>query len=176
MSNTIDILIVIDAETLVERWPGHAPEHPHALGSFDDAKPYVFMIAKHAYVSALGANSEGGPELTIRANSGDRIRWSITSPGSGLNNNLILYGFASSNNDALSTPQMEAIGVEEYQPADTRQPTGARIPVLSKDYVWVIDVNQPNVKLTYTWNFMVIGRDNSIQGCYSWDPTIIVNP
>lgn len=176
MSNTIDILIAIDAQTLVEKWPGHSPDNPHALGSFDSAKPYVFMIAKQSFVAPAKATSEGGPELTIRANSGDQIRWSITSPGAGLDNNLILYGFHSSNTAALSPPLMMHISLNEYQPADTNNPTGARTPVLSTDYIWVTTVAEPNVTLTYNWRFMVVGRDNTIQGCYSWDPTIIIAP
>lgn len=171
MSKIIDILVVIDAETLATTLPGGTPEAPHDLGWGGQSDVYVFMLAKRS----VATGGEASSELTVQADSGDTVRWSVTSPDAGLNYSLILHDFrATSNAQAISTPVMIDISFNDYQPADVTQPNGARKAVPRQDYVWTAQLTTPGVTVRYNWDFSIIDRDNKVLGCYRWDPYITI--
>lgn len=166
----IDILVVVDAQTLAETKPGGSAGSPINLGAWSTSDAYVYMIAKNSYVISQQAKSE----LNVSANSGDIIRWTITSPTRGQTYNTLLYGFTTDSPDSLTPPQMLDVTLNLYMPENVNDPTGPRKKVRYEDYLWQAVILKPGVKITYHWSFMVIDNNNNVKGYYNWDPFITV--
>lgn len=172
MSKIIDILVVIDAETLATSRPGGTPAQPQNLGYDGQSDVYIFMIAKRSY--ATGA--EGGSELTVHADSGDTVRWSVSSPDAGINYSLILHNFSATQHaEAIGTPVMSEISFNEYQPVDLSKPTGQLQAVPRHNFVWTVEVLSPGVTVRYNWEFSIVDRAGKVLGCYLWDPYITIS-
>ena len=98
MSNTIDILCVIDAATLAAKVASGSisagtQANPTSLGSYSQSDTYVSMLTEGSYIT----NDKDGSELTITCDVGDNIRWTITNPGAGVNYSCMLYQFSSAS-------------------------------------------------------------------------------
>jgi hypothetical protein len=166
----IDILVVVDAETLVANLPGGSVGNENQLGSFETSGPYIYMIAQGNFVVSDQAKSE----LNVAAHSGDNIRWTITSPTRGQIYNTILYSFATGDPSALTPPQMLDISLNVFMPTSLTSPTGPFTPVAYQDYVWQATLIKPGQSIQYTWCFLILDNDGNIKGAYQWDPFITV--
>lgn len=167
---TIDILVVVDAETLVNTLPGGSEGHETYLGAWGTSDPYIYMIAPGAYVISDQAQSE----LNVNAHSGDIVRWTITSPTRGQLYNPILYSFATGDPNALTAPQMLDLTLDVFEPTNVSAPTGPFSQVRYQDYVWQATLLEPNQSVQYTWCFLILDNDGNLKGAYKWDPFITI--
>jgi hypothetical protein len=167
---TIDILVVVDAETLIATKRGGTFANPINLGSFGTSDPSIYMIAPGDFVVSNQAKSE----LDVKAHSGDIIRWTITSPTRGQLYNPILYGFQTNEPNALTSPEMLDIQLNIYVPTKVTAPTGPFSTVTYQDYVWQATLLQPGQQIQYTWSFLILDNDGNVAGVYAWDPFITV--
>jgi hypothetical protein len=169
MENTIDILCVIDAETLANNIksgtlsPGTL-ENPTWLGANSNSDVYVFMITQGSFV----VNNQTKSELMISAKVGDNVRWGITSPASGVDYSCMLYNFQTGS-VILTTPFVLPLSVVEYinNPANPAQ-------ILSLSYtnsVWQSTVTAVG-SVQYSWSFQLIDQNGNVLGYFSWDPFI----
>lgn len=167
---TIDILVVIDAETLIATKPGGTLNNPIGLGSFGTSDPFVYMIAPGDFVASNQAKSE----LDVQAHSGDILRWTITSPTRGQLYNPILHNFQTKDPNALTSPQMLDIQLNVFAPTKVTAPTGPFSPVTYQDYVWQATLLQPGQQIQYNWSFLILDNDGTLVGAYAWDPFVTV--
>lgn len=170
MANTIDILVVVDAETLIAKKPGGSVGSEIQLGSFGTSDPYIYMIAPGDFVVSNQAKSE----LNVAASSGDNIRWTITSPTRGQEFNPILYKFATGDASALTPPQLLDVQLNVFVPTSLTSPTGPFTSTLYQDYLWQATLLKPGQSIQYTWCFLVLDNAGHIKGAYQWDPFITV--
>lgn len=174
MSN-IDIVTVVDASTLISLvndgtlQPGTL-EAPTNLGSYAGSDRFIFMIADGSYVVN---DSQTHSELTVSANVGDNIRWTITNPSADFTMDCLLYGFKSAAiGTAISNPACQTSPVISYY----NSLTGPTVPAAAAYMysVWVASVlsnTQPVVQ--YTWNFQVLDASTGVPlGYFTWDPFI----
>ena len=178
MSNTIDILCVIDAVTLAENVqngsinPG-SQAIPTSLGSYSQSDVYVSMLTEGSYVT----NDGGGSELTITCDVGDNIRWNITNPGAGVNYSCMLYQFSSASiGTNVSQPICLPLNVNLY--INSASPnTGTPTPIAYTSSAWQTTALAacPSPGVQYSWAFQLINQSGTVLGYFSWDPFIVIN-
>ncbi|CAL2102170.1 conserved protein of unknown function [Tenacibaculum sp. 190130A14a] len=171
MPNTINILSVIDVETILSNnlQGGNSPQSATSLGSYGDSDAYVYMITAQGFIDSderIRANSE----LTIDARIGDTIQWELTCPGSGLQFNAIIAGVnpgAQPNPISLTPP--EAVMTTRHIYTQPNQ-YGYQI-VQQRDYVSHVI----NTGITqYNVVFQIMNKEGTSLGFYSWDPFVKV--
>jgi hypothetical protein len=161
MSNTFDIQVTFDAETILQKYGTNTdPNNPVQV----DAS-YVYMVV--AAPAALSGN--GGGELRLVAQTDDTIRWRESTPGVDLQ--TILYAFSPLNNGIISNPQLflSNVTVPVPNPNNPLEPTTQTI----QDYFWNSLAQAPG-QVTYHFNFMIVDRHGNTQGYYAWDPFITI--
>jgi len=160
----IDVLIAIDTESIINDYGTNTdPNNPTQV---DTSKNYIYMIVR----SDEAVSGNAGAELTIAAKTLDVIRWRETSPTLNATYSTILYEFDSPNSDGLiTTPQPIVVEINTPLPvaSDPLHPSTQTI----KDYFWNCTVEKAG-SVTYHFKFMIVDRDNNIQGYFWWDPFI----
>lgn len=187
--NTIDILCVVDANTLITYWTStpalqqqlaaSTAAAPISLGAWSTSDQYIFMIADGSYAT----NGQGKSELTVTANVNDQIRWTIANPSEGVTYNCVLCGFSSNSgsfgtlpNAYLTVPTPSATAATSY----FTYPDNPTTPVITGVVVspWLSTLLQPTpaAGAQYNATFMVIDSGTTtILGYFNWDPFIIIN-
>lgn len=163
----IDVLIVIDAETILEKFPdqGLDPLNPVQVTDAD----LIFMTTKE---DNKIKGSEGN-ELTVKARTLDVIRWRETTLSLNAAFSSILYQFVfSEGKELISKPEPLLITVDSPLPndEDPTKPTTQNI----QNYFWNSTVKHGG-HATYHFNFMILDRDGKILGYYFWDPFIQIS-
>lgn len=162
MSNIINVLIAVDAETILERFGKNTdPNRPTAITNSN----LIYMTTRQ---NQLG--SSPGSELTINASPGDVIRWRETTLSENSEYTGILYRFnALSGGDLISQPQPLLMTRSEPLPnaKDPLNPTTQNI----KSYFWNCTVLETG-SVTYNFSFMILNAKGEKQGYYYWDPFI----
>lgn len=170
MANTINILSVIDVETiLANNLPVGTATNPTNLGSYGTSDIYVYMITSRGYIDSTDQN-RADSELVIDANVGDTIQWELTCPGSGLQHNAIIAGVtpgSQPNPPSISAP----VPVVTYRNIyDTAGSPGYQV-VKQTDY-------SSNVMASgttqYSITFQIMDNLGNSLGYYSWDPFVKV--
>ena len=166
MSDTqeiIDVLVAIDAETIVNNFgTNNDPNKPTQITN----PKLIFMITKQA--DAMSGNA--GNELQIAARTMDTIRWRETSLSLDAAYTGILYKFVNASGNALISPPVPLEADVTTPLPDPSNPTKPKTQSI-KNYFWNCTVLEPG-DVTYHFNFMVVDRDNNVQGYYWWDPFI----
>lgn len=179
----IFIAITVDAITLAQSKPGGSWNSPINLGSYGSSDVYVEMMAQGSAV----VNEQGQSELTVSANVGDEIVFTISAPGAGQNYYPVLYNTALSNANVRSLGQNTAVwtnyclqsGGSGTQPqfADTI-PQGYPNAGAANTFIcaqWLFQVNAVG-STQYNMSFAVLDTQNgNVIGYYIWDPFINVN-
>jgi nematocidal protein AidA len=175
MSKTIDILCVIDAETLADAVanktiaPGTLSK-PTSLGDYSASNVYVFMITQGSRV----VNDQAQSELTVDCEVGDNIRWTISNPGAGVNHSCMLYDFQSASiGTAITAPICLPLATKLYingQP-DPQKP--AAIAYTSS--AWQCTALAKTASVQYNWSFQLIDPTGKVVGYFSWDPFIKID-
>jgi hypothetical protein len=168
MSKTINILSVIDVETIIENnIPAGTLTSPTPLGSYTDSDNYVYMITNKGYIDSTDT-TRAASELKIDANVGDTIQWELTCPGSGLQHNAIianvLIGSQPTPNSITAPVSIvtnrhifDTAGIPAYQVV---QQTDFTSSVLTSG------VTQ------YTITFQIMDNLGNNLGYYYWDPFV----
>lgn len=160
----IDVLIAIDTESIINDYGTNTDPNSPAQVATD--KNYIYMIVR----SDEAVSGNAGAELTIAAKTLDVIRWRETSLTLNATYSTILYEFDSTNADGLiTTPQPIVVEVKTPLPvaSDPLHPSTQTI----NDYFWNCTVEKAG-SVTYHFKFMILDRDNNVQGYYWWDPFI----
>ena len=166
MSSTpsiIDVLIVIDADTLIADYPGGTPANPMSV----DQKLIYMMVRQDN-----GVFGEGTKELKIRAQTEDQLRWRETT--TTLNSvyfGLMYKFFTLRGSELLSAPEALVATVKTPLP-DPDNPLVPRTQEI-KSYFWAATILQPG-KTTYAFQFAILDRHNNPLGYYTWDPFISI--
>ena len=170
MPNTINILSVIDVETIINNnlKGGDSPQSATYLGSYKDSDAYVYMITAQGFIDS-DDTTRANSELTIDARVGDTIQWELTCPGSGLQFNAIIAGInlGSTNPVSLSTPRATLTTRHIYTQAGRQ---GYQI-IQQMDYVSQVE----NTGTTqYNVVFQIMSKDGTSLGYFKWDPFVKV--
>jgi hypothetical protein len=164
MSDTIDVLVVFDAATILANptSPSQDPNNPTSVGG------NIFMIVDAAH--AIGG--QAGTELNMSAQTGDTIRWREATLAP-TDFEALLYGFtqepSTTQQPLITTPAPIQITVTEPFP-NPNAPTTPQTQTV-QDYFWSCTVENAG-SLTYQFQFMLISRDGVVQGFFTFDPFI----
>ena len=171
----IDILCVIDTNLLRRlKISSGTLEHPTNLGANHHSDAFIFMICDGQFA----VNHQGGSELTIKANVGDTIRWTITDPSTGLaasenaqSFSCILYNFQSKSKN-ISKPSLKSAAAISYYNSQTSPTTPEPTEYMCSS--WTSSILAVG-NIQYDWAFQVIDNySGEVVGYYTWDPYINV--
>ncbi len=170
MANTINILSVIDVETiLANKLPVGTATNPTSLGSYGTSDIYVYMITSRGYIDSADKN-RADSELIIDANVGDTIQWELTCPGSGLQHDAIITAVtpgSQPNPPSIATP----VAIVTYRTIyDTAGSPGYQI-VKQTDYCSNVLASGTT---QYSISFQIMDNSGNNLGYYSWDPFVKV--
>ncbi|MBI9050755.1 MAG: inclusion body family protein [Anaerolineaceae bacterium] len=159
--NIIDILMVMDADTLVEKHAGGSVSNPIVI-----PEPLIYLICNSAYVDF----GQASKELKIAVKSLDEIRWRSTSISLGSAYFSLLYAFKLVKGDnIISAPVALEAEVKEPLP-DPANPTKPKTQTV-QNYFWSSTALSQG-EATYTFYFMILDREGNPLGYYYWDPFI----
>jgi hypothetical protein len=170
MANTINILSVIDVETIIaSNIPAGTATNPTSLGAWSDSDIYVYMITSRGYIDSKN-NTRAGSELTVDASIGDTIQWELTCPGSGLQHNAIIAGVNLGTQPSPPSISAPAAVITYRSIYDTAGLPGYQI-VKQTDYTSNV-LASGNTQ--YTITFQIMDNLGNNLGYYSWDPFVNV--
>ncbi len=161
MPEFIDVMTIVDAKTIADKYPAGTAENPTMVSG-----GLIYMITNAK--NAMSGNT--GNELRLSANTNDIIRWHMNTLSSNTDYDGILYGFdASAGGELISTPEADLVDVKVPLPNDNDplHPNSQQI----KDYYWQCTVKSPG-DTTYHFRFMVTDKKGNVKGYYWWDPFI----
>lgn len=165
MSRVTDILVSIDTETILSKYP-NISKNPAAPTLID--VNHVYMVTNQNNV----ISGQAGGELNLKAQVGDLIRWRETSLSQSFETAVVFYKFISGQgNDLISTPTPRKATASVAVP-NTSNPS---VPSCQKvdNYYWSSETLAVG-SVTYHFNFLIVNRDCQIVGCCSWDPFITI--
>ncbi|MEU4766467.1 inclusion body family protein [Actinosynnema sp. NPDC023794] len=165
MADFINVLIVIDAETIIERYGKNSdPDRPTLI---PDSSSLIYMTTRQDHI--IGSP---GSELTVKASPDDIIRWRETTLSLNSRYTSVLYKFdASSGANLIDTPEAKSVVVSEPLPNshDPLHPTTQKI----NSFYWQCTVLETG-SVTYHFSFMILDHTGAKQGYYYWDPFISI--
>lgn len=171
-----NIAIVIDAEGILQQFPppaGQKPSDPIWLGNKPDP---LIMLARRKVTSEPGWGSE--LEIVLPVNSS--VRWRETTMSMNTQYRAQLYQFDPVDDPKytyVSKPVAYTTGVDLPLPNDNDPLAPSLYP--GHDYFWQAvgkadTLSMPYQRITYTWSFMILNKENKQLGYYKWDPYIKV--
>lgn len=164
MPSIIDVLIVIDAETLVASYPPGAPGNPTSVD-----QPLIYLMVRQDD-AVFG---EGTKELKITAETEDVIRWRETTTSlDGAYTGMLYKFFALRGADLISppVPLLAKVRTPLPNPADPLHPGSQEL----ENYFWETTVLAAG-ETTYAFQFAVMDRAGRALGYFSWDPFIKIS-
>jgi len=174
MSKTINILSVIDVETiLLQIQNGHLKpgtlNNPTYLGAWSASDNYIYMITALGFIDT-DSTTRAGSELRVDARIGDTIQWELTCPGSGLQHNAIITNVIIGDQPSppsLTPPEERPTLRKIYEQANN----GGYQLVRQNDFV----SNVLNNGITqYFVEFQIISTTGESLGFFKWDPFVNV--
>ncbi len=179
-SEIIDILVAIDAETIMANYPngGGTEAKPTLL----DANKYFYMVVKTASV----VSGNAGGELDVSANIGDVIRWREVSLSVNFEYGVAFAGFRASSGGANIQLPPSLIGgvsgqtvyqVKTPMPKQTSPPNSPPWGDVDKDapYHFWQSTAMAAGKVTYQWVFQIFDQAGTSKGYFGWDPFISIS-
>lgn len=173
---TVNVLIAVDSDKLANqvgdgKLSAGTMQNPTALGSWQQSDVFISMIAQNSFAT----NDKGGSELTIKANSGAVVQWSITTFDSNINHTTYLYDGNFNPSTAINDIDYDGMNVINYYPSENN-PTGPLNKVNNYQFLTSGRLLTPGASIQYTLSFALIDNatGNPI-GYFSWDPFIQVN-
>jgi nematocidal protein AidA len=163
-----NVLITFDVEALMTAVPNPSknPDNPTFVS---DPNKFIFMLTKKADT----LSGHGGAELDFKASPSDIIRWRETTLERNTGKNIQLYKYTSNAADLLTKPSIQPVLVTVPVPNPDDHLHPVQFQKIS-DYFWqatVLDVG----RVVYRFNFMVLKRDATPLGYFTWDPFITIN-
>lgn len=172
----INILVAVDSDALAQQIRDGSInsgsfDKPTSLSSYSASDVYIAMIAQNN----VAVNEQGKSELTIKAQSGDTIRWNMTTFGSNTDNTASLYAGKFSPSGAISPLTSLTPAINNYFPSDTDPETAPLVHFVNHYHVVQGTIMEVNVKIQYTLEFVLVDNSNGkILGYFTWDPFIEV--
>ena len=173
----IDVLIAVDGATLAEQVadksidPG-TESHPTSLQSYQSSDVYVSMVAQKSYV----VNDGGKSELTIKANAGDSIRWTITTFGNNIDYTAYLYNGSFKPASNISPLVYLPVSHSTYLPSTGTPDTSTPVLYHNQLYAAQGTVLAPGEGIQYSLAFKLINNyTGALVGYFTWDPFITVS-
>lgn len=166
MDQIIDVLIAIDAATIVSKF-GTSKDPKNPVQVTDPS--LIYMITKQSDI----VSGNAGNELNLQADTEDVIRWRETSLSLNGDYVGILYAFQETAGANLISPPvpLEAkVKVPLPNPADPLHPGTQEV----ENYFWESTVLNPG-NVTYHFSFMIVDRHGNVAGYYWWDPFITIS-
>lgn len=157
----VDILMVIDAETLVKNYPKGTVQNPTVVPA-----PLIYLIADSKYVDFGQATKE----LKIAIKTLDEIRWRSTSLSLESVYYSLLYKFELVHGNPLISEPTPLLADVQVPLPDMHDPLHPKTQTI-KNYFWS-STSLSSGEMTYTFYFMILDRDNTPLGYYFWDPFI----
>ena len=160
----IDMLLVVDAETILASYPAGTPQQPQSIDL-----PLIYMTVRQGNA----VYGQATKELKIKARSLDVLRWRETTLSLNSAYFGLLYRFCTIKGaDLLSTPAALLAEVQTPLP-DPLDPLHPRTQTI-KSYFWSSTVLGSG-SVTYAFYFMILDRDSNVKGYYYWDPFITIS-
>ncbi len=157
----IDVLLTIDADTIVSTYKPGTVDKPTIID-----EELIFLIVKQSN----GVFGQASKELIITAKTLDTIRWRMTALSFDSAHFGLMYKFfALKGGDLISKPEPLIAEVKVPLP-DSSNPKVPKIQTINNYFFTSTVLKKGNV--TYAFNFMILDRNNNIQGYYFWDPFI----
>jgi nematocidal protein AidA len=166
MDETVDILCVIDAETLADlvgsgKISKGSLNSPTSLGAWGSSDLYIYMITEGSFV----VNNQAKSELTIKTSVGDNVRWHITCPSN--RQSCMLYQLQTGS--TLLGP-MELLHMTETEYINDTATTAKKVTY--QESAWQTTVLGTG-SVQYSWNFQLIdNKTGNVLGYFCWDPFI----
>lgn len=174
MSKTINILSVIDVETILQqiqngRLKTGTAENPTYLGAWSASDNYIYMITALGFIDT-DSNTRAGSELRVDARIGDTIQWELTCPGSGLQHDAIIANVIVGQQPSppsLTPPISKLTYRSIYEQAGS---PGYQV-IRQTDFV----SNVLNNGVTqYFIEFQIMSATGENLGFFKWDPFVNV--
>lgn len=159
----IDMLLVIDAETILSVYPPGTADNPTSID-----QPLIFMMVRTDAV-VFGQASK---ELKIKAQTEDVLRWRQSTASSNSIYSGLLYKFLCLKGDKLISPPNPILVTVQTPLPNPANPTVPGIQTI-QNYFWQSTVLAAG-SLTYAFYFMIVDRHNNVKGYYYWDPFITI--
>ncbi|WP_409284843.1 AidA/PixA family protein [Pseudomonas protegens] len=182
--NIVDILITIDVDTILESAEqglfklSQDASTPSQLYNIYDGNNRLSDLVVYMVVRRSNADgADGGSELAVNLRQGDQLRWRATSLSKGLYYSVIIYQYTQTHPPLSEDPNPYLTNVVPTVLPSTPlpiinrdNPAGQPIPQNVKTFYWQADATRVCTRVTYTWSFMIVDRDNKVLGYCSWDP------
>jgi len=171
----IYILIAVNGTQLAQQVadgsirPG-SQTSPTSLGAWQSSDVYISMIAQNSVV----VNDGGQSELTVAANSGDSLRWSMQTFDSNSDYTAYLYAGTFNPPSNISPLVYLPVTTSSYLPTSSN-PLAPPSLVHNSVYFAQGTVLTPGTQIQYTLSFTLVNNSTgAIIGYFSWDPFINV--
>jgi hypothetical protein len=172
----INVLIAVNGTQLAQQvhdgsiTPG-TQGSPTGLGAWQDSNVYISMTAQNSFV----VNDGGQSELTVAANSGDTLQWSMQTFDCNLDYTAYLYAGSFNPSANISPLVYYRSTTSSYLPTGTN-PTGPPALVHNSNCVAQGTVLTPGTQIQYTLSFTLVNNSTgAVVGYFSWDPFIKVS-
>jgi hypothetical protein len=159
----IDLILVVDAETLLADYPAGTSQQPVSVD-----RPSIFLMVRQAN-TVFGQASK---ELKVRARTGDILRWRAASLSLNCDLTVALYDFFTLRGANLFSAADDMVATVAEPLPDPADPLHPRTQTV-KNVFWQATLLEPG-NATYAFRFMLLDRDCKPQGYYSWDPFLTV--
>ena len=173
----IYVLVAVNGTQLAQRVadgsinPG-TQSSPTSLGSYQSSDVYISMTAQNNVI----VNDGGGSELTVAANSGDTLRWSMQTFDSNSDYTAYLYAGTFNPSTNISPLVYLPVTTSSYLPTSSN-PLAPPSLVHNSVYFAQGTVLQPGKQIQYALSFTLVNNANGkVVGYFSWDPFISVSP
>jgi nematocidal protein AidA len=182
----VDVLIVVDAETLLLDFPTPTdpskldPDKPTQIWTSDPKvlDKYISMFVRQKNIGST-TQVKGSAQLDVIANQNDIIQWRETTFSQNAAYSAILYRYLHAGGDKIfeDASGKSTLGAWIFDRTvplpntkDLLHPTMQTI----KDYFWqgTVAVEAPK-KENYEFAFMLMQKDKTL-GYFRWDPTITI--
>ncbi|MFJ3006194.1 inclusion body family protein [Pseudomonas fluorescens] len=166
MSRVTDILVSIDTETILKKYPNISkdPKNPTLIDWH-----HVYMVTNQDNV----VSGQAGGELDLKAQVGDLIRWRETSLSQSFEQAVIFYKFIGNAGADLISPPSPRKATACVAVPNRENPS---VPSCQKvdNHYWSSETLDCG-RVTYHFHFLIVDRNCKIIGCCSWDPFISIH-
>lgn len=173
----INILVAVNGTQLAQQVADGSinagtQSSPTSLGSYHNSDVYISMTAQNSVV----VNDGGQSELTVAANSGDTLRWSMQTFDGNSDYTAYLYAGRFNPPANISSLIYLPVTTSSYLPTSSN-PLAAPSLVHNSAYFAQGTVLKPGATIQYFMEFTLVNNSNGvIVGYFSWDPFINVSP
>lgn len=157
----VDILMVIDAETLLATVPPGTVAAPAPVG-----EELIWLIVR----SGNAVFGQGSKELKIKARTMDTIRWRCASISLNGAYSGMLYKFFTLKGGELLSPAQPMNAEVSVPLPNTQDPTQPGRQTITSSF-WSSTILKAG-EVTYAFCFLVLDRGGTVLGAYKWDPFI----